>query len=215
MRGIVGRLSLMVVVSLLCLAPAVLEANTLLSENFNELTPALAVTSAGAFDAIDGTNVDIVGGSLFGYLCVSPESGNCIDMDGSGGNPQGVLQSKSAFTLTPGVSYDLSFDLIGSQRGNTASTTVTFGPYSQTFVLPSSDDTSGIVTNQLITVSAPTTTYLTFTSNTPGDVGDLLDNVLLTSSSTTRVPEPSSLILLSLGLLGLGVVTRLRRAVPR
>ena len=215
MRRLVVRGTLTVLASILCLAPAGLQASTLLSENFNELTPSLAVASAGAFHTIDGTNVDIVGGSLFGYLCASPESGNCIDMDGSGGNSQGILQSNSTFTLDPGVTYHLSFDLIGSQRGITASTTVTFGPYSQTFVLASSNDTSGIVSNQVVTVSVPTTTFLTFTSNTPGDVGNLLDNVLLTSGSTTRVPEPSSLLLLSLALLGLGVVTRLRRVVDQ
>lgn len=103
------------------LLPAIGRAAVLLSENFDELTLALAVTDVGAFNAVDGTNVDIVGGGVFGYLCVSPESGNCVDMDGSNGNPQGILQSKTATTLDAGVTYLLSFDLIGSQRGSTAS----------------------------------------------------------------------------------------------
>ncbi|HLI86498.1 MAG TPA: hypothetical protein VKV17_21495 [Bryobacteraceae bacterium] len=64
-------------------------ASVVLSENFDELTPNLAVTSAGAFSAINGTNIDLVGGGLFGSLCASPESGNCVDMNGSFGNPQG------------------------------------------------------------------------------------------------------------------------------
>jgi hypothetical protein len=197
----------------LCALPASGYAATLLDENFDELTPALGVTSAGAFSAISGTNVDIVGGSLFGSLCTGPESGNCIDMDGTGGNPQGILRSNSSFTLMPGVNYYLSFDLIGSQRGPMASTSVTFGPYSQTFALASSDDTSGVVSNMLITVSAPTTTYLTFTSNTPGDIGDVLDNVVLTSSSpTTGVPEPATFGLMALGLTGLGFAARRRRS---
>ena len=95
-----------------CALPAV-QAATILSENFNELTASLSVTSAGAFQAIGGTNVDIVG-----PLRASPEAGNCVDMDGTGGNPQGILQTVSAFTLTPGTNYFLSFDLIGSQRGH-------------------------------------------------------------------------------------------------
>jgi hypothetical protein len=186
----------------------------LLSENFNELTPMLGATSVGAFQTIDGTNVDIVGGSLFGSLCVSPESGNCVDMDGTGGNPVGVLQLQTvnAITLEPGVAYDLSFDLIGSQRGNTTSTTVTFGYWNQTFVLSSTDDSSGIA-NAIITVSSPTSALLTFTSNNPGgegypfdQEGALLDNVTVTATPT---PEPASLLLIGTGLAGLAA--RLRR----
>jgi hypothetical protein len=177
--------------------PATIQSATLLSENFDELTAALAQTSVGQFSTIDGTNVDIVNGSF----CAAPESGNCVDMDGTGGNSQGVLQSNSSFLLVPGTSYFLSYDLIGSQRGVTASTTVSFGPYTQTFVLLSGDDSTGIVTNQLVTVSSPTTTFLTFASNTPGNIGNLLDDVLITSSAANSVPEPSGTILVASGLL--------------
>ena len=195
----------------LCALPAGSQAATLLSENFNELTPMLTATSVGAFSAISGTNVDIVGGGIFGYLCVAPAAGNCVDMDGSNGLSQGVLRSNTAFTLAPGVNYFLSFDLIGSQRGNTASTTVSFGPYANTFTLASGDDTSGIVSNALVTVSTPTTAFLTFTSNTPGNIGNVLDNVVITSSSPVGVPEPATLGLMALGLAGVGFARRKRR----
>jgi hypothetical protein len=191
----------------LCALPATGQAATLLNENFNELTPLLSATSVGAFSAIDGTNVDIVGGALFGSLCVTPASGNCIDMDGSGGMSQGILRSNSAFTLQPGVNYYLSFDLLGSQRGITASTTVTFGPYDTKFTLTS---LGGTVVDALVTVSKPTSAYLTFTSNTPGDVGNLLDNVSITSSPR-GVPEPATLGLMALGFAGVGLARRKRR----
>jgi hypothetical protein len=175
-----------------------------LNENFDELTPALGVTAVGAFSAINGTNVDILGGGLFGNLCVLPESGNCIDLDGTGGKSQGVLETIAAITLHPGIRYTLSFDLIGSQRGVTTSTTVSLGPYLKTFVLGSTDDKDGIVSVQF-TVPSTTVTHLEFQSNTPGNVGALLDNVSITSSPVSTVPEPSSLVLLGSGLLGLAL----------
>jgi hypothetical protein len=193
----------MLVIFGLCTAA---NASVVLSENFNGLTPMLSATSVGAFHTISGTNVDIVGPGLFGYLCAAPESGNCIDMNGTGGNPQGQLQSNMLFSSG---TYLLSFDLIGSRRGSTDSVTVTFGGYSHMFTLPSSDTTGGIVTNQSVTLTSPG--YLLFASDVPGDVGLLLDNVVV---STSVVPEPSSFVPLASALLvGLGLIVR--RRLPR
>ena len=177
-----------VVITLCCLSTA-LYGGVVLSENFDELTPREGATLVGAFSTINGTNVDIVAnGGIFGYLCQAPESGNCIDMDGgyAWGNPQGQLQSNMLF---PTGSYFLSFDLIGSQRGDTASTTVTFGNYNQTFTLTSNDDIGGIVVNQPVRLRSPG--YLLFVSDTPGQIGDLLDNVVVTTAGIRLRSRPA------------------------
>jgi hypothetical protein len=186
------------------------QAGIILTENFNELTTQLGATSVGVFTAIGGTNVDIVGFPAFS-LCVAPEGNQCVDMGGNGGNnPVGILQS-APITLLPGFNYFLSFDLIGSQRilpGNpiTTSTTVTFGSFNRTFVLPATDITAGVVSNALITVSSPSVTNLTFTNNgsSNNNVGALLDNVTI----AVTVPEPSYVMLMGPALLGLGLLRR-------
>jgi PEP-CTERM motif len=183
-------------------------ASTIFTENFDSATVNLGVTQAGQFNTINGTNVDVVGGSNFGYLCTGPESGNCVDLGGTGGNAFGDLVT--TLTLAPGT-YDLSFDLIGSQRGPTTSTTVSFGDYSETFVLASGDITSGIVINQIVDVTGGSTQLQFLNNGYPGDDGNegaLLDNVSITS--TSPVPEPGTLGLMTTGFLGLAGAVRRR-----
>jgi hypothetical protein len=199
------RVSLFLITSAVLALPVSVWANTsILNENFDELPVAGNTTSAGAFSAISG-NVDVVGPGFFANLCAAPESDVCIDLDGS---VQGAIQTNASFTLNPGTNYYLSFDLIGSQRGGPAATLIDFGPYSQLFVLGSGDDVSGIVTNALVTVSTTTVTHLTFLSETPGDEGNLLDDVTITSAAT---PEPSFMMLLLPGVMGLLVLARRRQ----
>ena len=203
------RRSLLVAVVTLCAFCLCLPGATIFSEDFDELTPQLGVTSAGLFQAISGTNIDIVGAANgFGALCASPESLVCVDLDGTGGNSMGDLQTTTAITLSPGIDYFLSFDLIGSGRGVTTNTRVTFGSYDQTFTLTSLDRTDGIVSNALVTVSAVTPAFLTFQSLTSGNIGAVLDNVVITTAQAGSVPEPSAVFLVAPALLMIPLLKR-------
>jgi PEP-CTERM motif len=199
------RSSLILAVITLCCLSTSLYGGTVLSETFDEMTgDHQGAMLVDAFHTINNTNVDIVvNGGIFGNPCHTPESYTCIDLGGTAGypgDPTGQLQSSMLF---PAGNYLLSFDLIGGQRGITAATTVTFGNYNQTFTLASEDYTSGIVVNQPVTLDSPG--YLLFVSDTPGNIDNYLDKVVV----ETATPEPSSLILMGSGLLL--AVTRFRR----
>lgn len=203
--------ALFVALPAFCMAPSYLHAIPIFVENFSTATVALATTTAGAFSAIGGTNVDVLGGGTYGALCAGPESGNCVDMSGSGGNALGNLELTIPLNLAAGV-YDLSFDLIGSGRGQTTSTTVNFGPYSQTFILTSGDITSGVVVNQAVTIAGGLT-QLQFLNNGDGgnpNIGALLDNISISAAGTSMVPEPGTLSLMAIGLLAAAFVVHRR-----
>jgi hypothetical protein len=194
--------------TLCALAATTLRADTIVfSENFETATVALGVTTAGQFSAIGGTNVDVVGvADGFASLCAAPESGNCLDMGGSNGNAVGQIDLTNPLNLAAGV-YDLSFDLIGSGRDVDSTTTVTFGDYSQKFMLHSADVTSGIVVNQLVTITGGPTQLSFVNDGANNNVGALLDDVVITSPASVT-PEPSSLLLFGTGMIGLAGVVR-------
>jgi hypothetical protein len=101
--------------------------------------------------------------------------------------------------LEPGETYRLSFQLIGSQRGNETSTTVSFGPYRETFVLESGDNKSGIVKDAAVTVSEAQSAFLTFTNNTKTEEGALLDNVSVVSTGAGSGVSAISLLVVAAG----------------
>ena len=103
-----------------CLIPRTSEAVPLFSDNFDSETLALNYAGFANWTVSDGT-VDLIGNPAFFDLL--PGNGRYVDLDGSTSNA-GVMTS-SALALTGGVTYDLTFSLAGSQRGD--SNTVTYG----------------------------------------------------------------------------------------
>jgi hypothetical protein len=91
------------VLALLLISPVISKADSI-SENFNTLTPMLNATNIGAFMVTSGA-VDVVGGTVFGYLCVAPESGNCVDLDGSTGAAGQISSANLSLGACPKISY--------------------------------------------------------------------------------------------------------------
>jgi hypothetical protein len=147
----------------------------------------------------DGT-VDLIGNGFFDFF---PTSGLYVDLDGSTPNDAGVFTLD--FVLGPG-SYVLTFDLAGSQRGDTNTVEVRF-------------DGALLAGGSITYASAvpQTTTSIAFTVLAPGlisfenvagpgdNIGLILDNV-----SIATVPEPGSLLLIGCALSALGLARRRR-----
>lgn len=124
-----------------------------------------------------------------------PENGRYIDLDGSTGQSG---QFTNVVSLLAGQNYELTFDLAGSQRGSNETVYVTFGDTLANYTLNSGDGFS----NYSVTFN-PTSDgiYSMIFQNAGGDnVGAILDNV-----SVSPVPEPSTIAMLLIGLLGLSV----------
>jgi len=157
----------------------------------------------------EGT-VDVVANGGWGISCAGG-SGKCVDLDGS--NSNAGFFSSHELMLTPGY-YTLSVDLSGNQRGGADTMRMKLGSYvDEWFSLASTDPWQTVVRDFMVTSGS--SEYITLLHDGGDNIGVMLDNVSLNAElapNVTVVAEPSSMSLIGLGLIGLGVIRLKQRA---
>ena len=196
------RIALTLLSLALLAAPAA--AAPIFFDDFEDDAIALGIDTSLVNWMVTAGNLDVVGpNTQWAPLCA--DGSQCVDMDGSPG-ANAAITTKSTFDLGAG-SYVFSFDY-GNNRDNNNWLSWSLDP------LLGATVSSGVGKNNTYTSvlqnftldSAVTNVSITFTG---GGIeswgGTVLDNVRLEASPTvvggvTTVPEPSSLLLLSMGL---------------
>jgi len=172
-------------------------AAVLFSDDFDSNATGLNAVPAG-WTVSNGT-VDIIGNGFFDFY---PGNGAYIDLDGSTNDAGELSQS---FSLTGGVTYNASFTLGGSTRGDSNVVDVAFGTAFQSFTLASNDPLA------LYTIGFTPATDGSYALTFANQSGDNLGIILLDVEITNVIPEPETYALMLAGLGMLGAVSRRRR----
>jgi hypothetical protein len=194
--------------------PAVAAAATLFSDNFNAETPGLNRTPSRW--TVSGGTVDIIGSGPNGTLFDAfPGNGYYIDLDGSTNNA-GRMSSAGALSLSPGIAYNLSFDLAGTGGVNTVIYGIDFNSDATLDIFSSATLPGGVAFTQFnlpfVALVSTSNARIVFDHLGGDNNGLLLDDVVLTGVAVIPEPESYALLLAGLGLLGFAAPRKKRRA---
>lgn len=176
-------------------------------DDFDQFT-----VSAGSVDLVTAGEFD-----SFGLTCVS---GNCIDLDGSGGSPDAAALISDTISFLAGETYTLNFDFAGGAAfaagnaafGQTDSFIVALGSlFSATITTDVGDPFQTF--SQTFTVPTDQTLSLAFTAlDVPDFIGVALDNIsIVLVDDATAAPLPAALPLMLAGLGGLAGLSRRKK----
>jgi PEP-CTERM motif len=207
--GLVPLVLSTLTVALVGLSATLAHATLLFSEDFSGATPA-ANYGVGAISGtqvtVTANTVDIAGilnGSFF--TCANNPTGNCLDLVGSPG--EGAIASVPTFNLIAGDTYTITFDytLQGFSSGASATSQfrVGLGSFSADLTAIPTVQNASLNFTPSANENGVTLAFATLTE--PDTVhGAVIDDIALNETPVSGVPEPSSLLLVGLGALGLG-----------